>query len=292
MRNEEVIEAPVDQTTITKRYTEEVLSFIEANRHTPFFVYLPHAMVHNPVHASEAFSGKSANGGYGDAVEELDWSTGQILDYLKENNLSKNTLVLFTSDNGAASRWGGSNQPLSGWKGSTMEGGMRVPGIFWWPGHVPPGSTAGAMATTMDLLPTFSKLAGATVPAGRIIDGYDIMPILRGEEARSPYEVFFYYQLEQLQAVRSGQWKLHLPLDSTYKSIHQATWQPGRALGLYDLASDLTESHDLAALHPEIVESLLKFAEQGRYDLGDLHRAGKNMRSAGHVDVPKPMLMN
>ncbi len=291
MRNEEVIEAPVDQSSITRRYTGEVLHFIENNSDKPFFVYLPHTMVHNPVHASEAFLGRSKNGGYGDAVEEVDWSTGQILACLEKNDLAENTLVVFTSDNGAAERWGGSNFPLSGWKGSTMEGGMRVPAIFWRPGMITAGSTCDALATTMDILPTFCKMADGQAPADRIIDGHDISDLLIGKTTGSPYQVFYYYQLEQLQAVRVGDWKLHLPLDSVYVNIHRATWQPERPLGLYDLANDFSEKHEMSALHPEIVRKLSAFAEIAREDLGDLNRSGQNIRPAGRVENPVPQLL-
>ena len=204
LRNEKVIEAPVDQTTLTKRYTEEVIKFITANKDKPFFVYLPHTMPHNPVHSSDAFRGKSANKGYGDCVEEIDWSTGQILDTLKRLSIDENTLVVFTSDNGAASRWGGSNLPLSGWKGSTMEGGMREPCVIRWPGKIPAGKSCDELACTMDLLPTFAKLAGTKPPADRIIDGKDIQPLMRGKkDAKSPHEAFYYYYMTQLHAVRA-----------------------------------------------------------------------------------------
>lgn len=291
MRNEEVIEAPVDQNTITKRYTEEVLQFITEHREEPFFVYFPHAMPHNPAHASEAFSGKSANGGYGDAVEEIDWSTGQILNYLRENGLAGNTLVIFTSDNGAASRWGGSNQPLSGWKGSTMEGGMRVPALFWQPGTLAAGQACTEMATTLDMLPTLAKLAGGQAPRDRILDGHDIWPLLTNTKAQSPYKYFYYYQLEQLQAVRSGPWKLHLPLDSMYENFHRATWKEGRPLKLVNLREDIKEENDLSEQHPEIVEKLLQYAEQARTDLGDVGREGANVRPAAIVEEPKAQLL-
>ncbi|MHC4354012.1 MAG: sulfatase family protein [Planctomycetota bacterium] len=180
MRNEKVIEAPVDQNTVTKRYTEEVVKFITANKDKPFFVYLPHTMVHNPVHSSEKFRGKSANGGYGDATEEIDWSTGEILATLEKLGVDDNTLVIFTSDNGAANRWGGSNLPLSGFKGSTMEGGMREPCVMRWPGKIPAGGKCDELTSTLDLLPTLAKLAGTKAPDDRIIDGKDIWPLMAG----------------------------------------------------------------------------------------------------------------
>jgi len=170
LRNEKVIEAPADQNTLTKRYTQEVLKFITTNKDNPFFVYLPHTMPHNPVHSSEKFHGKSANGGYGDATEEIDWSTGEILGTLKKLSIDDRTLVVFTSDNGAAKRWGGSNLPLSGFKGSTMEGGMREPCVMRWPGKIPAGKTCDELASTLDLMPTLARLAGTKPPTDRIID--------------------------------------------------------------------------------------------------------------------------
>lgn len=291
LRNEEVIEAPVDQNTITRRYTEEVIQFIDQHKSGPFFVYLPHAMPHNPVHASEAFQGKSANDGYGDAVEEIDWSTGRIISYLRENGLDKKTLVLFTSDNGAASRWGGSNRPLSGWKGSTMEGGMRVPAIFWQPETIAAGTVCTELATTMDLLPTVAQMAGAQTPRDRIIDGKDIWPLLTQPDAETPHKAFYYYQLEQLQAVRSGPWKLHVALDSMYTSFHLGKWGPGRSLKLVNLTEDIKEERDLSAQHPEVVRMLQQYAERAREDLGDIGRAGKNVRPAGLVAEAKVLLM-
>lgn len=286
MQGEKVIEAPVDQNTITKRYTEEVLGFIEKNKDGPFFVYLPHAMTHNPLHASDDFRGKSANGIYGDAVEEIDWSTGQIINYLRKNGLDKNTMVMFSSDNGAASRYGGTNQPLSGWKGSTMEGGMRVPGIFWWPETLKPRKVKNAMATTMDMLPTIAQLVKGNLPTDRKLDGYNIYDLMTGESSQSLYEVFYYYQLEQLQAVRKGSWKLHLPLDSMYGNFHTAKIIDGRSPALYNLEQDISESNNLADQYPEIVEELLLEAEAARQDLGDMGVVGKGVRPAAIVENP------
>jgi len=290
MRNEEVIEAPVDQNTITRRYTEEVISFIEKNKERPFFVYLPHAMTHNPLHAGEAFRGKSANGIYGDAVEEIDWSTGEILNFLRDNDLDKNTMVVFSSDNGAASRWGGTNLPLSGWKGSTMEGGMRVPGIFWWPETLQPQKIENSMATTMDLLPTIANLIGAELPKVKL-DGYNISDLLLGNSIESPYDVFHYYQLEQLQAIRKGDWKLHLPLDSMYNNFHRATIVDGRPMALYNLKEDISETNDLAEQYPEIVAELTAEADKARMELGDFGISGAGVRPAAIVTDPVPQLM-
>lgn len=281
LRNNTVIEAPVDQNTITKRYTEEAIRFITANRDKPFFLYLPHTMPHNPVHSSEAFRGKSANKGYGDCVEEIDWSTGRIVQTLKKLDIDDRTLVVFTSDNGAASRWGGSNAPLSGFKGSTMEGGMREPCVVRWPGHVPAGSICDEVSSTIDLLPTFAALAGADVPNDRIIDGKDIWPLLSAASgARSPHEAFFYYFRSQLQCVRSGKWKLHLGGKRAKPSPR-----------LYDLDADIAEKNDVAADNPNVVKRLLALAEKARKDLGDGERAGTHQRPAGHVKDPLPLKM-
>ncbi|NQU19833.1 MAG: sulfatase [Candidatus Nealsonbacteria bacterium] len=276
MRGDRVIEAPADRNLLTRRYTDEAIRFITANRARPWFVLLAHAMpgsTQRPF-ASETFRGKSANGAYGDAVEEIDWSTGRILATLEQLDLDRQTLVLWTSDNGAPRRNPpqGSNRPLGGWGYTTAEGGMRVPCIVRWPGRVPAGTTCRELATTMDLLPTFTRLAGSGPPTDRIIDGKDIWPLLAGEPAaRSPHEAFYYYHIAKLQAVRSGRWKLHL--------------SPQR---LFDLQTDIGETTNVAADHGEIVRRLEALAERAREDLGDTGRNGKNQRPAGTVPDPKP----
>jgi len=290
LRNEKVIEAPADQTTLTKRYTEQVIEFITANKDRPFFVYLPHTMVHNPVHSSERFRGKSVNGGYGDATEEIDWSTGQILATLAKLGVDGRTLVVFTSDNGAAKRWGGGNLPLSGFKGSTMEGGMREPCVMRWPGRIPAGKTCDELACTMDLLPTLARLAGTEAPSDRIIDGKDIWPLMAGNQgAKSPHEAFYYYRVDQLQAVRSGKWKLHLPYKIKKRNQAKAASMP---LKLYDLEADIGETTNVAADHPAAVNRLLALAEKAREDLGDVNCKGRNQRPAGWVVSPKPLLLS
>jgi arylsulfatase A len=291
LRNTEVIEAPANQDTLTQRYTEEAVKFITLNKDRPFFIYLPHTMPHNPVHAGDQFRGKSANGRYGDAVEEIDFSTGQILATLKNLNLDDRTLVVFTSDNGASDRFGGGNSPLRGHKGSTWEGGMREPCIVRWPGKIPPGKTCDEVATTMDLLPTFARLAGAKPPQNRIIDGKDIFPLVSGQKgAKSPHEAFYYYQIDQLQAVRSGNWKLHLPLKP--KKKNWAAPIPESPLQLYDLKANIAETTNVADRHPDVVKRLLALANKARDDLGDLNRKGKNQRPAGWVESPKPLLLS
>jgi len=293
MRDETVIEAPADRNTLTLRYTQEAVRFITASQKRPFFLYLPHAMpgsTRKPF-ASERFRGKSANGAYGDAVEEIDWSTGEILSALERLGIDEHTLVVWTSDNGAPRAHGGSNAPLVGWGYTTTEGGMRAPCVVRWPGNVPGGAACDAVCTTMDLLPTFARLAGAATPMDRIIDGKDIWPLLSGsKDARSPHEAFYYYYMEQLQAVRSGRWKLYLPLKKKWRSFSGAGKpSPGR---LYDLVADIGETRNLAAEQPEVVERLLALAEKAREDLGDVGRKGMGQRPAAFVDKPTPRMLD
>lgn len=288
MRNEKVIETEPDQSQLTPRYTAEALKFIEANKGNPFFLYLPHTFPHNPIFASERFKGKSANGPFGDAVEEIDWSTGQILDKLKELGIDQHTMVVFTSDNGAASRFGGGNAPLRGFKGSTWEGGMREPCLMWWPGKIPAGTVCKELACSMDLMPTFAKLAGTSAPGDRIIDGLDIRPLIFGTPgAKTPREAFYYYQMDQLQAVRSGKWKLHLPMAS--KKRNWGSPEGKKPLQLFDLEADIHEDHDVSKENPEVVQRLLALAEKARADLGDAGREGKNCRKPGYVKDAKPL---
>jgi len=293
MENDQVIQAPPDRNLLTKRYTEKAIELITANKDRPFLLYLPQAMPGSTraPFASEAFRGSSANGPWGDAVEELDWSTGQILETLKRLDLDQRTLVIWTSDNGAPVRVPpqGRNLPLAGWGYTTAEGGMRVPCIAWWPGRIPAGTTCGQLCTTMDLLPTLAFLAGAKTPTDRIIDGHNIWPLLGGRRgAEAPYDAFYYYYLEQLQAVRAGRWKLYLPLSDWWINFRrQAEPRPAR---LYDLVADVGETQNVADQQREVVERLLTFAEKAREDLGDVNRQGKNQRPAGMVENPTPRL--
>ncbi len=303
MENETVIEAPVDRDGLTKRYTEKALEWIEENRDRPFFLYFPQAM---PGSTSQPFSspefrGKSANGPWGDSIEELDWSQGQLLDKLVELGIAENTLVIWTSDNGAPinpkpgdlSR--GSNQPLHGRGYTTAEGAFRVPTLVWWPGTVPAGTECAELCTTMDLLPTFAALAGGEIPSDRTIDGKDIRPLLVGEEgAESPYEAFFYYDGPQLQAVRSGRWKLFVPLETWRNHPHftrQGEAGGGKPL-LFDVVADIASEHDVAAEHPEVVERLMRYAERAREDLGDMDREGSGQRAIGEVENPTPRVLS
>ena len=277
LRNEQVIEREPDQHYITQRYTEEAVKFIEANRDGPFFLYLPHTMPHWPQYASERFAGKSQNGKWGDAVEEIDWSTGVILDKLKELGIANNTLVVFTSDNGGATQHGAHNEPLKGGKGSTFEGGQRVCNVISWPGKITAGRSCAELITSMDILPTFASLAGAAPPDDRIIDGKDVSNILLDRpDATSPHEAFFYYFKDRLECVRSGNWKLRVAQARGGKNI--------KLPQLFNLEQDLGETTDVAEEHPDVVERLTKLADRARADLGDGNQAGKNQRPAGRVE--------
>jgi arylsulfatase A len=260
MRGEEVIEYPVDQATLTERYTEEACKFIAANKDKPFFLYLPHTMPHYPLHVSEKFKGKSQGGLFGDVIECLDWSTGQILQALKDCGLDDRTLVIYTSDNGAAA---GSSGPLRGKKGTTWEGGVREPCIMRWPGKVPAGSVCKELATIMDVMPTLAKLAGTNAPTDRVIDGKDIWPLISGQAgAKTPHEAFFYHTaMGKLAAVRSGKWKLHIA-GQEYPAKKNAKDAPPAGAQLYDLDADIGEKNNIAAEHPDVVKRLTELLEK------------------------------
>ncbi len=280
LRDEQVIEEEPDQRLITQRYTEEALAFLEKSKDEPFFLYLPHTMPHWPQYSSEQFAGKSKNGSWGDAVEEIDWSTGQILAKLKDLGIDEKTLVLFASDNGGATRFGASNAPLRGGKGTTWEGGHRSALIARWPGRIPAGTTCREMALSMDILPTLAALAGAEMPSDRRIDGKDIRGLLLDPvPAPSPHTAYYYYFMSHLNAVRSGRWKLF---------VNRTTRRRGRYINetvteLYDLHADIGETTNLAGRYPGVVEQLRALAEAARKDLGDGDRAGANQRPAGFV---------
>lgn len=245
MRDDKAVEYPCDQSTLTKRYTEEAVKFITANRAKPFFLYLPHTMPHIPLFASEDFRDTSERGLYGDIIEEMDWGVGEILKTLKELQLDENTLVIYTSDNGP---WdlprgrGGSAGPLRGFKFQTYEGGMRVPCIMRWPGKIPADIVSFEVAGTIDLLPTIARLAGADLPEDRVIDGKDIWPLMTGDaEARTPHDNYYYYKSDQLEAMRSGNWKL----------------RRSGVTELKDLRRSIGNSRDLAENHPTVYRRLL-----------------------------------
>ncbi|HAY83086.1 MAG TPA: arylsulfatase [Planctomycetaceae bacterium] len=289
VRNETVIADGVQKdTTITRQYTEEAVKFIREHRAEPFFLYLPHTAVHLPLVPGKKFRGTSQDGAYGDWVQEVDWSMGEIFQTLKAEGLDENTLVLFTSDNGSAREKQGSNLPLRGRKGRTDEGGMRVPCIVRWPGHVPADSRSAEITCTLDLLPTFAALADGALPQ-QPIDGKNIWPILSGEpQAKSPREAFYYYQMDQLQAVRSGPWKLFLALDSKKRNWGKPEGESVEKL--FHLVDDIHEDHNVAEQHPDVVKRLRQFADQARAELGDEGRAGAGQRPAGWVEKPSPRL--
>nr|HPN84019.1 sulfatase-like hydrolase/transferase [Victivallales bacterium] len=284
---------------LTKRYTEESINFITKNKDNPFFLYLAHAMPGSTAcpFSSSNFSGKSSNGPYGDAVEELDWSCGEINKTLKKLGIEEDTLVIWVSDNGAV-HWEppqGSNKPLKGWGYDTSEGAHRVPCIAYWPGKIPKGVVTDRLTTMMDILPTAAKLAGTNPPSDRIIDGHDICDVLHGKlELDSPYDKtgFFYYHMQQLQAVRAGQWKLYLPLKYKLRNLTgEIEGSDGSYLRLYDVRNDIGETEEVSEKHPDVVRRLSAIAEKARRDLGDWDCQGANQRLAGWVEHPTPRLV-
>ena len=293
---EKIIEHNPDQTQLTTWYTERAVKFIAENRERPFFLYVPHSMPHVPLFVSDKFKDKSGAGLFGDVIAEIDWSVGQILAALKEHSLDEHTLVLFSSDNGPWLSYGnhaGSAGPLREGKGATWEGGHRVPCVVRWPGKIPAGSECGELCGTIDVLPTFARLAGGEAPTDRIIDGRDIWPLLSGDKSsKSPHEAFRYYWDYGLEAIRSGNWKLHFP--HPYRSLAGPPGKDGQpgpykqartGLALYDLAADVGEMKNVAADHPNVVAQLQSLAENARQDLGDAltKRDGKNRRPAGKL---------
>lgn len=299
-RNEEMIEESAGVDDLTRRYTDEAVAFIRRNQDRPFFLYIAHTMAHVVLGVTEPFRGRSERGLYGDVIEELDASTGEIVDLLAELGLDRRTVVVYTSDNGPWSNHSlprytadieehaGSAGPLRGAKGTTWEGGIRVPCVMWGPGYIPAGTVMGEVATTMDLLPTFIRMAGAELPADRVLDGRDIGPLMRGEPgAASPHKAFYYYRETHLDAVRSGRWKLVFPRPGR----NESEWllsrggaflgeilEPVTELELYDLESDIGEQTNVASNRPEVVERLAGLADQAREELGDYDRIGSGVR--------------
>jgi arylsulfatase A len=265
MRGEAIVERPADHRTLTARYTDEAIRFIEGHRDRPFFLYLAHNLPHIPLARSPQFVGRSEAGMYGDVVEELDWSTGRILDALAAAGLDRRTVVVFTSDNGP---WlpfrthGGSAGPLRDGKGTTWEGGVRTPAIFWWPGTITPGVVT-AMASAMDLLPTAAALAGAPPPADRVLDGVNLAPVLTTGRG-APRDRLFYYSGSELRAMRKGRYKAHFITSGAYglgdpRAVHSPPL-------LFDLWEDPGERTNIAAAHPQVVADLVREAE--------IHRQG------------------
>jgi uncharacterized sulfatase len=258
-RGEEQIEQPVDQSTLTARYTEEAVKFIRRNAQKPFFLYLAHTFPHIPLYASERFRGKSAAGLYGDTVEEIDWSTGEVVKVLQELNLLDNTLILFTSDNGAW--WEGSNGPFRGAKGSTWDAGYRVGLVASLPGRIKTGLRSDALAANIDLLPTIAAVTGTPLPAGLELDGKNLLPLLRGDDMTSPHDYFYYFNNEELAGIRDARWKLltrayyrrHLGAMDLFDDLPEFTepyWL------LFDMHDEQPERYSLARDNPAIVERL------------------------------------
>jgi arylsulfatase len=316
--NATVTERDPDQSQFTRRITERAVGFIEKNRGRPFFLYVPHVMPHVPIFASARFRGTSGRGLYGDVIQELDWSVGEILAALTKHGLDERTVVIFASDNGPFLSYGehaGSAGPLREGKLTTFEGGVRVPGIVRWPDRIPAGRVSDGLVTTMDLFVTLAKWVGAPLPKTGI-DGTDVEGVLAGAMGAKGRDTFYYYSGDELQAVRHGDWKLHLPHDyvvvagppgrggkpSNYGQLKpQAIEQSGirgiasrhgyrvERIGqsLYNLKEDPGETRDRAAEQPEVVKRLLALADAARADLGDVltGAVGKNIRPAGSANT-------
>lgn len=280
MKDEEVIEINPDQRQLTTRYTEAALDFIDEQHEKPFFIYLAHAMPHVPLHVSDKFDGKSDRGLYGDVIMEIDWSVGQIIDRLKHHGIDENTMIVFTSDNGPWLEYGidgGSAGPLNNGKGSAYEGGVRVPGIFRWPGMIPAHSESNFIAGTMDLLPTIGSIADAEVPTDRVLDGRDLWPLLSGETDESPHQYFHYFGCSpegsaDYAGIRDERWKLRVRTDPDGRLVNRY---------LIDLNNDVSEKFDRIEDHPEIAERLRNTAQEF-YDEMLL-----NMRPTGHINKPQ-----
>lgn len=273
MRDKEIVERPADQRTLTKRYTEEVIAKITEYKNEPFFIYLAHNLPHIPLFRAEAFKDKSLAGIYGDVIEEIDWSTGQILEALKKEGIAENTLVVFTSDNGPwhiFNTHGGTAGMLNGAKGGTFEGGMRVPAIFWWPGTLKQDVVMD-MATTMDLLPTFCQLSGTKLPDDRVYDGYDVSALIKGT-GKSERDYVLYYWGETVYALRKGDYKVHFYTQNEYRNITAHSYRkPEIDLAdarteidpplLYNVNVDPSEKFNIAADHPEMVDEMRNFLQ-------------------------------
>lgn len=284
LEQEEVIETDPDANLLTRKFTERAVKFIEKHKKDPFFIYLPHPIPHRPLHVSspymegvpadikERLSKEDGNIDYKtrdklfrQAIDEIDWSVGRILDSLKAEGVDENTFVIFTSDNGPAIGKAGG---LKGRKGSTFEGGMREATVVRWPGRIPAGKDNDELMTAMDLLPTFAKLAGAKIPNDRIIDGKDIWPVLKGE-SKTPHQSFFYHRGNQLAAVRSGNWKLHT--------------KNGKPSALFDLENDIGEKNNILKRHPAMVQKLNGYMKEFAKDIA------QNNRPAAFVKNAKPL---
>ncbi|MDR0796663.1 MAG: sulfatase [Tannerella sp.] len=298
IENEQIIDPEVtaeDQTQITTQYTERAVRFIENNKDKPFFLYLAHSMPHVPLFVSDKFKGKSEQGLYGDVMMEIDWSVGEIMKVLKKNGIDKNTLIIFTSDNGPWTNYGnhaGSSGGFREAKGTIFEGGVRVPCIMRWPEKIPAGTICNQLASTIDLLPTIANLSGAPLPTLKI-DGVNITPLMMGDEKAKPREFFlYYYDRNNLKAVRNDRFKLVLQhMGRTYAGFLPGNdGQPGQVnerhqeyQALYDLRRDPGERYDVQNQYPEVVAELMKVVEVARLDLGDdlTGHAGTGRRAIG-----------
>jgi arylsulfatase A-like enzyme len=287
-----------DQAQLTSLYTQRAVQFIKANKSRPFFLYLAHSMVHVPIAASSKFKNKSGAGLFGDVMEEVDWSVGEVMKTLRENGLSKNTLVIFTSDNGPWLTFGnhaGSTGGLREGKGTAWDGGLKVPCIMTWPGKIAPGTMCNNLATTMDILPTLSAICKAKLPVKKI-DGVNIIDLLKGKPNANPRDEFvYYYDRNNLKAIRKGQWKLVFPaMGQTYSKPGAIGYDgfPGKygndtvRLGLYNLATDPGEDRDVKEQFPDVVKQLSTIAENYRKTIGDglTNQTGSEVRLAAKVD--------
>ena len=280
LRDKEVVQEQPDQRALTERYTEDAVHYIKRHRDEPFFLYFAHMHVHVPIFVPEHFLKKAKNGGYGAAVEEIDWSMGVIFETLEQLGLTENTLIIFTSDNGSRARGeGGSNGPCRGHKGQTWDGGIRVPCLMRWPAKIKAGQTQTELATAMDFMTTLSGIAGVDLPSDRIIDGKNILPLMTDANAKSDMDCFAYYAGDSLCAIRNDEWKLHL-----YR--HGEKVQE-----LYNLRSDVGELHNVYDQNPNIVAALEAQAQGMREDIGDKHTdvAGANRREKGRVEKPETL---
>jgi arylsulfatase A-like enzyme len=296
IEGEEVVAKNPDMNRLTKWYTERAVTFIQKNKDRPFFLYVPHSMPHVPLGASQEFRGKSKAGLYGDVIEELDWSVGQILSAIRTAGLDEKTLVFLASDNGPWLSYGphgGSAGPLREGKGTSWEGGVREPCIVRWPGQIPAGKVVREPWMTIDVLPTLARTTGADLPK-LPIDGKDVWSLWRAEDgARSPQEAYYFYYDNELQAVRSGRWKLHLP--HGYRTLSGPPGRDGKpgpyatartGLALYDLVADVGETHNFANEHPDEVKRLTALADQARTELGDSAKKqrGRGVRPPGTLN--------
>ncbi|HRR25284.1 MAG TPA: sulfatase [Acidobacteriota bacterium] len=267
MRDATIVERPADQRTITRRYTDEAVRFIEENRDRPFFLYLAHNFPHVPLFASDDFLGKSRRGLYGDVVEEIDYGVGRVVARLQELGIAENTLVVFTSDNGpwlTFAQHGGSAGLLREGKGTTWEGGMREPTVFWWPGRLRPGTVL-EMGSTLDLMNTFCSLAGVSVPTDRQMDGYDLSPVLFGT-GESPRQAMFFYRESKLYAVRHGQFKAHFITKPVYTGTREEETHHDPPL-LFHLGEDPEEQYDISSQHPEVIERIKEIVQAHEADM-------------------------